>query len=231
MARSLAVEIKKADFNLLWCNALLLMAAVAVGSIPFMYGVAKEPESYFWYVLAAPFVVLSLWNLEKYLRRSREPESHPFLEKVRTSGFGAVESVDQDLDQSQDFLGLSLGRSWLLKRGFFNLELESLKEAVWAYRKESHAEYLLYSQAIVHFRSGKSLSSTRTTDAKKVDLFLSQISQAVPWMIMGENDDLSKLWKKDRANFIEQVDQRRKALESQRRRMVVPEPLTIENHS
>ena len=224
MMRSLVDEVKRVNFNLLWCNALLFLAAAAVAGIPFMLGVPKATESYFWYVLGAPFVALSLWNLEKWLRRSREPESHPFLEKVRGLGFGKVEAVDEDLDRAQEFLGLCLGRSWLLKRGFFKLELEALADAVWAYSRVSHSEYLFYSQPVVRFRSGKSLSGTKTNASKKVELFLSQFSQTVPWAIMGENDDLSKLWKKDKENFIAQVDQRRKALESKKRRMTVSEP-------
>lgn len=223
MSRSLADEVKRVNFNLLWVNTLLLVLALGIGGLPFILGVGKSKESYFWYVLAAPLLLLAAWNLEKALRRGRELESHPFLERLRGQGFGVIEAVDQDLDRAQEFLGFALGRTWLLRRSFFKLELESLSDALWAYSKTRHSEYLIYSQPVVHFRSGKSLSGESTNKSQKVELFLSQLSQAAPWVIMGENDDVAKLWKKDRQNFIEQIDQRRKTLESQRRRGVVPE--------
>ena len=223
MTRPLVDEVKRVNFNLLWVNALVLAAALGVGGIPFMLGVAKATESYFWYVLAAPFFLLGAWNLEKALRRGKDLESHPFLEKLKGQGFGVIEAVDQDLDRAQEFLGFALGRAWLLRRSFFKLELEALSDALWAYSRTSHSDYVIYSQPVVHFRSGKKLSGDRTAKSQKVELFLSQLSQAAPWIIQGENDDVAKLWTKDRQNFIEQIDQRRKVLESQRRRGAVPE--------
>jgi hypothetical protein len=221
MAFSLVHEVKRVNFNLLWCNALALLAALALAGLPWALGVAKSSEAYFWYVLAAPLLLLSLWNLRKWLVRSQDLESHPLLEKIKGLGL-ILEGVDQDLDRSQYFLGFSLGRSWLLQQGFFKLELEALTDAIWAYPRVRHNGYLFYSQAVVHFRSGKSLAGGSTTDSKKVNLFLSQLSQTAPWVIMGENDDLSKLWKKDREEFAAQVDQRRKVLESSKRRAETP---------
>ncbi|HJT23225.1 MAG TPA: DUF6709 family protein [bacterium] len=224
MARSLADEVKRVNRNFLWVNTLLLLAAVGIGSIPFIFRVPKDPASLFWYVVAAPLFLLAVWNLEKWNRRSGEADAHPLLEKLKAQGFGVMEAIEHDLERSQDLLGFSLGRSWLLRGSFFNLELEALVDAVWAYSRSRHGEYMMYSQPVVHFRSGKVLSGTSTNKADKVQLFLSQLSQAAPWVILGENDDVARLWKKDRQNFLDQVDQRRKVLESQNRRGGVVSP-------
>jgi hypothetical protein len=74
----------------------------------------------------------------------------------------------------------------------------------------------MYSQAMVCLRSGKYLCSELSSSSKKIEAFLETLSQKAPWVIMGENDDLTKLWKKDRDSFIAQVDQRRKLLEARR---------------
>lgn len=218
MARSLEQEVRRINSNLFWCNVLLLAAALTLAGVPFFMGIGFNSDSVFCLYFAAPFGLLSLWNLFKWLLRSREPESHPFLEKVRNLGLGSLETVDRDLAQGQDFLRLTLGSSWLFSRGFFKLDLASLQDVVWAYKKESHAEYLIYCQGIAHLRNGKSLGTQSTSSAKKVEDFLEALSQAAPWVILGQNDDLGKLWAKDRQNFVAQVDQRRQTLESRRRR-------------
>jgi hypothetical protein len=205
--------VRRVNSNLFWCNAVLLLAALGLAGVPFFMGLGYTSDSCFFLYSAAPFAVLALWNLEKWMRRSREPESHPFLENIRSLGFGKLEAVDQDLNQAQDFLCLTLGRTWLLRRGFFQLELASLGDAVWAYRKESQSDYLMYFHIIVYLRSGKTITSEATPKAKKVDEFLSEISRFAPWIILGENDDLAKLWKNEKDTFVAQVDQRRKVLE------------------
>lgn len=223
MPRSLIGEVCRVNFNLFWCNALLLLAAAGLGGIPYFLGLGYSSDSYSWLISTAPPGGLALWNLQKWLRRKGEPETHPFFEKIRSLGFGVPEIVDQDLLQAQDFLCLTLGHSWLLRRGFFKLELAALGDAVWAYKKEGHSEFfLLYTQAVVQLRSGKNLSSEFTSNTKKVEEFLSELSKTTPWIIMGENDDLWKLWKKERDAFVAQVDQRRKVLEAQKRTPPVP---------
>jgi hypothetical protein len=214
MARSLAGEVRRVNTNLLWCNVLLLLAALGVAVLPTIWGIGVSEASIVLWCCAVPPAGVSLWNLAKWLKRSGEPESHPFFEKIRGLGFGVEDAVERDLEQAKDFLRLTLGASWLLRRGFFKLELVPLTDAVWAFQRDHNGGYVFYSQAVVQLRDGKSLGSDMTTSSKKVAEFLEILSQNAPWIILGENDALSKLWKKDREDFVAQVDQRRSVLET-----------------
>lgn len=219
--RSLLEEARRINRNLFWCNGSLLLASLGLACLPSLMGYRISDGFLVWFcvILATPFAGLSLWNLEKWIRRDREPESFPFFQKIRSQRQDFLETVNGDLvlGQTQDFLSLTLGPNWLLLRGFFKLQLEPLEAAVWAYKKTNYAEYLMYSNAIVCFGSGIKISGESTLSFGKVDAFLEALSQAAPWVILGENDDLAKLWKKDRAEFTAQVDQRRKVLEAGKR--------------
>lgn len=217
MARSLTGEARRVNINLLWCDALLLAAGSALAAFPSFFEIKFPDGAYWFWIVAAPFVVLALWNLEKGLRRGRNLELNPLLENLRAQGAGVIEAIDRDLEWGQDFLSFTLSPSWLLKRGFFKLELAALSDAVWAYNRESYGQHIMYFQTVVALRNGKSLSTQLTSSTKKLDAFLEQISKNAPWVILGENDDLTKLWKKDRQNFVAQVDQRRKVLGGNRR--------------
>jgi|GEM_PF-2799706 len=216
MPRSLISELRTVNTRLLWCNVILLLCAVALGCLPLFLGLGYAGEISFWISPALPLAALALWNLRKWALRGQDPESHPFAMKIRNLGFGVFEAVEQDLSQADDFSCLTIGRAWILQRGFFDLQLAVLEDAVWAYMKDVQASYLLYYRGVIHLRSGKSFSGESTTDMKKVGAFLNALSQKAPWIIVGDNDDLQKLWKKERDGFVAQVDQRRKVLETQK---------------
>jgi hypothetical protein len=216
MARSLADEVKRTNTNLLWCNALLLLGALGLAGLPYFLETGVSEASMVLWCLAVPPAVLALWNLGKWFQRSNEPESHPFLETIRNQGFGVLDAVEQDISQGRDFLNLTLGASWLLRRGFFNPELASLEDVVWAFIRDHNAGYLFYAQPVVQLRNGKSLAGDMTAKTGKAAEFLEALSQNAPWVIQGENDALSKLWKKDRDDFVAQVDQRRSVLKTRK---------------
>lgn len=213
MPFTLSGEISRVTRNNFRLGGFLAITSVLLSGIPVFISGRYEAELLYFFVPSVLLMIPAIWALYRGYKWNSRPEKHPLNAKVRSIGFGAETAINTDLLQAQDFLRLRLGREWILRRGTYDLQLEAVSDAVWAYDQENHSEYVLYTRAVVCLRTGGTICSDFSAKAKPVHEFLDAFSKTAPWVILGENAGLHKLWKKDRAGFVAQVDNRRKILE------------------
>jgi hypothetical protein len=103
----------------------------------------------------------------------------------------------------------------LIQKNLYNVDLFNLEEIAWIYTKVTqHSTNGIPTgkthTVVVIDRSGATLEiSTRQEEVKKI---LTEIMERIPWVIVGYSDDLQNLWQKDRASFLEMIQQRREQI-------------------
>lgn len=166
-----------------------------------------------------PLLALSLWNLQKVVRRRGKPEQHPIAKALSVKGTPetVASQVEQEVQSSFDkatFGSTTLTKSWLFRPTSFRLNVTLLDQLVWVYKKvTTHRTYGIPIRkswaAIVCDRNSHSLEIPFGKE-EQVDQCLESLLKRVTWVISGHSSDVQTLWNKERPELIEAVDQRRR---------------------
>jgi Putative transmembrane protein precursor len=164
---------------------------------------------------------ISSWNLIKVGQRQGKLELHPLGKRLATFGnfdVIATQINSQIATGANNFYSgknLIITTSWLIQKNLYNVDLFNLEEIAWIYTKVTqHSTNGIPTgkthTVVVIDRSGATLEiSTRQEEVKKI---LTEIMERIPWVIVGYSDDLQNLWQKDRASFLEMIQQRREQI-------------------
>jgi len=175
----------------------------------------------FWIAGAIACVSAALFGLYLVLRslgRTLNGNSHPVWKNIARYNMPSKDTlrgIQAEKDSggpTQKYGNLTLTRNWLVQRGMGNLQIARIQDIVWLYTLIQNGRYGSTYFVRAYDRHGVLLQG----QVKKNDLTSSfeAIRQRVPWALAGTDKDAEKTWKKDRAEFVRQVDERKKAIES-----------------
>jgi len=164
----------------------------------------------------------SLWCLGKGLKWSASPEAHPVWKKLALCG--PAERIGSQLDAElrsegggEIFGNAHVTTNWLVHSSALDVHVSRMADVVWA-----------YPQVVKHYHSGIPTGKSHfvkvfdrrgalmTISVKKnvgPNLLLA-LQRRVPWAIYGFTADLEQMWKKRRSEFLQAVDQQKKAIQS-----------------
>jgi hypothetical protein len=164
-----------------------------------------------------PFFAFGVWNLTKAAKRLSDQSKHPIMSKLGRLGSPEqlAPAIDAEMAANHQVTGnVHLTRSWLCRPTTYGLDLVHLPDVLWAYRKQTkhytngvptgttHA-------TVVRDRHGQSVE-LQMRKTEQVDELLSAIGGAVPEALIGFDEQLDRIWLKNKQEVIAAVDQRRR---------------------
>lgn len=176
-----------------------------------------ESDVWGYLVVGLPLGLLGAWNLKKWMVRAADPAESPIVTQLQhRGGLMACQQIDSEMAQSNGKIGKAvLTKSWIVVPGFFSLKAMHIEDVVWAYKKVTRHRVNFVPvgstyTAVVCTANGKSVE-VLDSDSKVRDLLVA-IATKAPWAITGFNDDVQKLWLKNRDALLQAVNQRRSAI-------------------
>ena len=189
---------------------------IAAMILPFTLDATDYRTQGYWALgVGVPLFLLCCWNFSKVLKRSSEPQLAPVWKQV--SVYGNAEQLSSQIGSEllasyDDYKGLGLAQSWLIRKRLFSTWVSPLTDIIWAYKKVT-------KHSVNFIPTGKSYTVIiigrhrqrieHKLSQKKVDALLTELASRVPWAVYGFNADLDNVWKKDPGGFVAAVDSRR----------------------
>lgn len=155
------------------------------------------------------------------MRWSANPAQNPIAKQLRKYGeFNIIRGrIDSEVRMEESFKGsgVLVTSSWFLAPSAFTLRVRPLGEIAWAYQLTTkHSVNFVPTgksyQAKIWDRQGRLISIKAKESV--VQALLTRIGQKAPWVVLGFNAPLENLYKKQRAQFLAAVDERKAALKS-----------------
>jgi hypothetical protein len=208
-------QIRRCNRNLLIANVIFLFAGITCGAACAL--VVGADEGWWTLGIGSPFLLLAGWNLSKWRKRALDYTCHPICKRLAC--FGAVEQVIQQIEAAilmnpvEKIAGVRLFGPWLFKPSILGLTCFHVPDLVWVYRKvTTHSVNFIpvgqSSEALLYDRYG--FSAKMQASKRKVELLMTHLCQQSPWIVAGFSEDLEKLWKSRKGEFVAAVDERRK---------------------
>jgi uncharacterized protein DUF6709 len=165
-------------------------------------------------IIGLPLLGLAGWNFLKGLRRKNDVQASPTWRGVAV--YGPAEQVSARIEQEQPgaatYGRMQLMNSWLVSRSYFKTRVCALGDLVWAYKKVT-------KHSVNFIPTGKTYAVILCTRRKEqfmeqmkdnqVDGFLQALLQRAPWPVVGFNQTLAGMWRRNPAEFIAMVDTRK----------------------
>lgn len=217
---ALPVDVKKRIFS----DAKDAPEELEAATIPVMLDASKNyADDDFWSGLsvAVLFALLAIWLFYLYKRRTDSPEKHPLAKAISQYGplYSLVPQIDAEVNAGSAYLlGVKMTDNWLISCTITKSNVMRRDEVVWAYKKKTkHSVNLIptgtsYSTVLRDSR-GKAFEVSASTE-QQTEGFLSGIVNRTPWVVVGFDKDLEKLYMKNVAEFSALVVQRKATMAS-----------------
>jgi len=166
--------------------------------------------------VALLFILLATWLYYLSKRRIDSPEKHPLARAIAQYGalYSLVPQIDAEVKAGSAYmLGVRMTDNWFVSCTVTNSTVMRRDEVLWAYKKRTkHSVNFVptgssYSSVLRDSR-GKAFEISASTEEQS-DGFLNAIVSRTPWIIVGYDKKLEKLYKKSRAEFLALVAQRK----------------------
>lgn len=186
--------------------------------VPAMLDTNDYAEEGWWTLgIGVPLLLLAIWNLSKWKKRTWDYACHPICKRL--ARFGSVANVVQHIETEvlaspvNKIAGVKFYGPWLFKKSAFGLACFHVPDIVWVYQKVTkHSVNFIPTgksfAALVYDRYG--YFTEIQAGQKEVASLMTLIFQRCPWIVAGFSKDLEKLWKSQKGAFIAAVDERRK---------------------
>lgn len=159
---------------------------------------------------------LGLFNIVRWILRISNERNHPIMQQLAKLGDlnQMVADVNASIPADAKDKMITSAR-WIAGLTEFGVDLKRTQDVVWAHvTRTQHKTYGVNTgktfAITVYDRFGKSSQVSFGRKEDKASEFMTQLKTAVPWAIVGHNDEVAKLWGKDRTQLINLVDQRRR---------------------
>jgi len=186
--------------------------------VPAMLNANDFAEEGWWTLgIGAPLLLLAIWNLLKWKKRTSDYACHAIYKRVMC--FGSPQEVTQQIEAAmrttpaEEIAGVKLYGPWLFKKSFFGLAFFRIPDLVWVYQKVTRhsVNFIPTGKSFAAFLCDRYGCSTEIQAGReKVESLIKHIVQQCPWIVAGFSKDLENLWKSQKGAFIAAVDERRK---------------------
>lgn len=189
---------------------------VASQMLPFMLDTRDfRTSGYVGLLFAALAILLALWLLFIGLTRIFAPHTHPLWTSLKRFGDPqtVADSIRDDMAMPHTQIGkVRIGSKWIVANGSDQFRATQLEDVVWLYNKVTRRRVNGIPtgktfEAQIWDRYGKLIGFSGAE--AKILAALTAIRSAAPWAIGGYSAELEQAWKKNRAEIITAVDQKR----------------------
>ncbi len=152
------------------------------------------------------------------MRRSADPSTHPIFKSLQR--FGPIEfttsRIDAELGGEHTTLAKNfhLTKSWLVYNPPGKFEVMRFEDVVWLYMHvTTHKSYGITVgktfAVMVSDKFGMRSQMVVGNKEEPAQEVIQEIGRRAPWAVGGFSPELDKAWKKDRANFLAEVEKRK----------------------
>jgi hypothetical protein len=190
----------------------------------FVDATSFRSNAYISLAVAVPIGLLAAYNVKRAITRMNDMQMSPiykWLEHYDVPPAAVSHMIEQELKAGGTTISvgsLRLTSSWLLNRTFFHLDVVHLNEIVWIYQKvtKHYHNFIPTGKSygvIVSDKWGRQIEVDLGRGKAKEDApsFLHNLGSRIPWVVAGYSDELKRHYAKNRADFVAEVDERRKA--------------------
>jgi hypothetical protein len=189
-------------------------------SYPLVLDMTEAENKVLWVVGAVAVAAGGLFGAFTLLRsigRSFNPSSHPIwknLTRFNLPPEDVLRGIEADRDSGVYKAGqFELTRRWAVAKGSGKLQVAKVQDLVWAYGYVQSGRYGSLYFVKAYDRDGVELMA-QLKKKEELDPTLSAIQKAVPWVLIGNNAEAEKIWKKNRAEFLRQIDERKRQMQT-----------------
>jgi hypothetical protein len=191
----IGAQIERTNRNLFIANVSILIAWIAVS---------------FWHwplgVLGLPLLVLSLWNLRKWMNRRSAIERHPLVKQLALYGEPSqiASQIEQSGHECLNIGGVILQGGWIVRPGLFSVPLIHEDELVCICTKTTSKGGF---NVKLTSRSGSQTAFNCSEPARLAEV----LYQHVPWLSRDHKTLLPpRMFKNDFSRFVEEVNKRKR---------------------
>lgn len=166
-------------------------------------------------VLAVGAALFGVYWVLRGIAFSLNPNGHPLwksLARFNLPPEDVLRGIEADRDSGSEKHGkLELTRRWLTFRNGGAFQVMRMQDVVWLHGYLVNGRYGTTYFVKVYDRHGVEIQAP----VKKDDMepTLQSIYRRAPWALAGTTKEAEQLWKKNRADFVRQIDERKKSLE------------------
>jgi hypothetical protein len=175
-------------------------------------------------------VILAGWGIIKCAQWSSNPAGHPVARELQKRGdFNILRGrIDAEVraENAHD-QGTIVTTTWLLHPWPFGLKVRALGEIAWAYKLiVKRRVNFIPAGKTYHARIGDRQGKRIEIQGKEatVDALLVKLGQRAPWIVAGFNQTIEAMYRKQRPQFLAEVDRRKAALKTEPATAITPEP-------
>ncbi|MBI3651668.1 MAG: hypothetical protein HY231_11680 [Acidobacteria bacterium] len=175
--------------------------------------------------IGVPLFILGLWNLQKALARSRAPHQHPLMRSLARFGTPDLIAANIDADirtnlYAADLKTVLVTSSWLLVPRAFTVDILSINEIVWVYKKVTKHSYNFIPTGktyatMIGDRRGKILEVSSNRNESNTEALVDRLAHQAPWVLFGYDQEIAQVWQTNAGSLIQTVEARRRQYESQ----------------
>lgn len=189
--------------------------------LPYYLDMTEAENKFAWVAITTLFILIALgsvWlitvGLEGLLMPSHSNQWQPlkrYLNKDMPNMKHLIESIEADFSNGTHTIGdTQISRRWIYQNNGLNFKLIRIADVIWVTDKvvtnQNKSTYYLVIRDKHNTIMDISVSQLILTSA------YAYLQKRTPWALFGTNPEAERIWKKDRAEFIRQVDERRREL-------------------
>ena len=204
---------------------------LAAAFLPVMLDTAEfSGEAWIIPVCGLVIALLAVWGMTKCAQWSSDPARHPIARELEKRGdFNILRGrIDTEVrtERASDS-GALVTASWLLQPWPFGLKVRPLGEIAWAYKViVKHRVNFIPAGKTYHARLWDRQGKLIDVQGKEanLDALLVKLNQRAPWVVTGFSPAIEALYRKQRSEFLAEVDKRKAALKADSAAPVKPQP-------
>ncbi len=170
-------------------------------------------------ILGLAGLILCGVGLVKVIRRSSDPNEHPIAKRLAL--LGPVDFISSRIESEMASSHLTLGKThltanWLVYAPGSDLQAARYEDIVWYYKHITTSR--MYGipisksyMVMVYDRNGTQLKIMPGNKERKADELLRAIYERAPWAWVGFSTEYQNAWKKNRPEFLTEVERRKRA--------------------
>lgn len=181
--------------------------------LPFMLDESNRP-SVIWLLVLLAALMYGGNELYKAISYIQNFEKHPIVKSLRIFGDPELIAlrIDEESrsDQNINFGNLLITKSWLLQKLRYTMQIISLKDIVWIYKKVTKKSVNFIptgkTYAVV-IKTSKGQVLEQSLGETQVENLMIMIHKMVPGVLLGFTQEIENLWNRNRADLIAAVEE------------------------
>jgi hypothetical protein len=177
----------------------------------------RDSDSYIAAVFFALLVGSGIYLAGLSIARMLRPEAHPLLSQLQKYGHprdvrARIDSELRGEGGGENLKSVHITTNWLIHAAPYKTGVMATRDVVWTYPKVTKHYHngiptgKTYA-AVIRDSKGQSLEISGKKDA--VSIILGALEKRMPWVLVGYNQQLDQLWKKEKPKFFLTMEKRR----------------------